>query len=857
MLEKILENGSKYLDEKMDNPDSLLYKALQTTQNIEKSTNLIRKSYAVLFSLFALFLIHTGLCIYNLRDTYVPGNIFLLVVLTLGSILLFVFSTNYDEYNFYNRKKVSIVLIILYIALTADSIISKLFCWLLLPILLMIPISPDISVGMVVSLSRVTYLLATLLPGILIIYKLCTAMIEPNNWDRIAEFKIRKHVDFRKDKEFSYDLHFIRYMETGRRYTIKQKDRQRHILLSGVTGTGKTSSAMIPAVAEDLDHKAHNEDYCKKELLSRIITHKDIYPDKKLTDENYNIELFHATTPEAEKFIEALKHKSPSAGMTVVAPNADFADAVYSLATSRGFVVNRIDPIPENPATGELKPGFKGFNPFYISPHLPPAIHYKEVFTKSRMTSDVLQSIFDQSGKTDPYFTQLNRNLTSVLAILIITTYPYLHPGEQPTLIHLQEVVNDFDRIRPYLFALCKMKGIEDPKVEKPADITSAISKHDFEEYQFVVTQICTDLLGSGRQQMEGQIRGLRNIINEFLTDPYVRNLLCAKDCVDIDETLSRGEITVFNYALELGLSVATGLGLFYCLSFNQAVLRRPGNEDSRLLHFYICDEFPVLLHRDMEQIFTLFRQFKTAFLCAFQTFSQFDKTDVTRYLKNVIISNTGHHVVYGNCSPEEMKLYQDLAGKELKFIEQDTINQTALSSSDTSLSYSTRITPSMENAMEGYKLRRRDFQEVTVFGINNGDHQDPFIGKVSFLSKEARKGPDRCYIDWERYKIDVQEDADFIQTFETASRKIPAKDVASSGQQFLNLDVVSGLNYRSIINNSKDNYDVIANTIEAMSGKQPKKGTETAVGEGSMPPAGTNDSAVQKTADTEEFRYD
>lgn len=45
--------------------------------------------------------------------------------------------------------------------------------------------------------------------------------------------------------------------------------------------------------------------------------------------------------------------------------------------------------------------------------------------------------------------------------------------------------------------------------------------------------------------------------------------------------------------------------------------------------------------------------------------------------------------------------------------------------------------------------VRNKDFQEVTVFGINNGDHIPPFDGKVSFLSRKARKGKPRCFIDW------------------------------------------------------------------------------------------------------------
>lgn len=174
-------------------------------------------------------------------------------------------------------------------------------------------------------------------------------------------------------------------MEDGRPYLIKEKDRQRHMLLSGVTGTGKTSSALVPSVAQDLDHKAHNEDYIKKQLLGRILSVGDIHPTKNMGVDDFDIKYFHADTPEGQQYIDELLKKAPSAGLTVIAPNADFADAVYNLAVSRGMKVNRVDPIPANSATGEMKQGFKGFNPLYISPTLSPRQRKLEIFRKSRM----------------------------------------------------------------------------------------------------------------------------------------------------------------------------------------------------------------------------------------------------------------------------------------------------------------------------------------------------------------------------------------------------------------------------------------------------------------------------------------
>lgn len=769
VVKRLVASGSRRLNIMMDDPDSMLYKLIHTKKSIDEAEQIIENLYIALWAIYVLEALLYVYCLMTLRSgIFILTSPILFLLLTVGAIILFIFSTNYGKYNFWRRKKRNLVVVILYFLRVVVAICSQLYCQIFVPLIFMLPITRDITVGMVVWTARFFYAVCTMLPCLLLGYKIFSELFSAVNWYQIERFKLRKVVDMRKDKEFLYDLNIIRYMKSGKSYLIKQKDRQRHMLLNGVTGTGKTSSALVPAVAQDLDHKAHNEDYIKRELLGRIITVGDIHPVKNMGNEDFSVQNFYADTQEGREFIESLLKKAPSAGMTIIAPNADFSDAVYELATSRGFKVNRVDPKPADADTGEMKSGFKGFNPLYISPTLSPRQRKLEVFRKSRMFSDVLQALYDQSGKSDPYFSSLNRNLTTMLTILVLITFAKVNENEerkQPYATDIQEVINDFSCVRKYLLALAQIVGVAKDGDTVESVNAAWLNSKKFGEYQFIVTQISYDLLGPGRADMEKQARGLRVIINEFLTDPLIRDVLCAENTVDLDRCLEEGQITVVNYALELGMSLATGFGLFFCLSFNQAVLRRPGNEDSRLYHFYYCDEFPVLMHRDMEQIFTLFRQYKVCFICAFQTFSQFNRNDITKFLKDVIISNVGHHIIYGNCAPEEMELYEKLAGKELHFVEQTTISETAITLPDTSASFSTRITPTYENVLDGYMIRNKDFQEVTVLGINNGDHVDPFDGKLSFLSEKQRRGEPRCVIDWSTFVDERSENVDFIKT--------------------------------------------------------------------------------------------
>ena len=768
MLEKVLNYGNKLVKEKIEDENSWIYRMVETSNDQKKYTDIVKRIYLLLYA--GLFLGVLWLILTVIRLSWIGVRIVPLIFLLgmIFSIAVFVYSTNFEYFNFWSRKKINVFVPVLYLVMTVVAICSLFFQDFIMPVIFLIPLGPDISKRMVLNLAILLYALFLLVPAGFLFKEIWEAIVSPEYEEQLKAFKIRKYFDFRKNKEFLYDLNIIKRLKDGKSYTIKEVDRQRHMILNGVTGTGKTSSGLVPAVASDLDQKVFNEDYTKVQLIKRIKEYEDIFAKKGLTDDNFHIDEFYACSQEGEEFLKELRKKAPSAGITVIAPNADFADAVYELAKQRGFKVNRVDPIPLDRNTGEMKEGFKGFNPLYISPNLSSFQRKLEIFRKSRMFSDVLQALYEQSGKSDQYFNSLNRNLTTTISILILITYPYLYGGAQPNMTAVQEVINDFSAVRKYLYALAKICGVGAGLTNETQVTYEWLKRQRFGEYQFIVSQISEDLLGPGSIKVEDHARGLRIIINEFLTEPLVRNVMCAKDTVDIDECLKKGEITVVNFAMELGMSIATGFGLFFCLSFNQAVLRRPGDEKSRLLHLYYCDELPVLLHKDMEPIFTLFRQFRVCFTCAFQTSSQFDKNETTKYLKNVVISNCGHHIIYGNCSKDDMQLYETLAGKTFTISEQKTVTEIPISSPDTMKSFSSRFTPQYENTFDGYRIRNKDFQEVTVFGVNGGDHVKPFEGKLSFLTKEQKEGKKRCKIEWSFFTREEEEGTlTFSKTFE------------------------------------------------------------------------------------------
>ena len=59
------------------------------------------------------------------------------------------------------------------------------------------------------------------------------------------------------------------------------------------------------------------------------------------------------------------------------------------------------------------------------------------------------------------------------------------------------------------------------------------------------------------------------------------------------------------------------------------AVLRRPGNEKTRIPHYLYIDEFPDFVTRDTETIFTMYRKYCVGTTISAQSISMFGTSGV------------------------------------------------------------------------------------------------------------------------------------------------------------------------------------------------------------------------------------
>ncbi len=635
---------------------------------------------------------------------------------------VFLGSTMFEWFHFRNRKKVLLLSCLVAEVLQFTSFAFRLLSRLFLPMIFKISPGKAFTEDMIIVLGRVCVELPVCGIFFFLAARLKAVFFEEKNLKPILSYKISHSLE---PKRGIYDLRIVKDIDSGKYVTVLEKDRFLHFLCDGSSGTGKTSSTILPAIRDDLEAHCRMEDKQlealkemeeKGEVFYVSCGRKpgigDFYPAVREKDSGG------ADTEDQEAHIkeklDKLVLRYPVAGITVLAPDDSLTDDVCRLCEVRGIAYNRIDPT--RLADGRRKKNSIGMNPFYLRSGMNGEDKNQLIVKKAVIFADVMQVITELKGKSDSYFSGVNRQMIANLAILVMLTIPVLHK-RQATPMDLQEVINDFDKLK---VPLARLKELD----------------QGLNQFQFVIKYIESDLLGGGRVKIEDQSRGTRNIINEFLLMPYNREVFCSQESIDFDRILENGEITVCNYNLAAGDTDATAFGLFFLLSFNNAVLSRPGTEHTRIPHFFYVDELPVLIHPSIEKNFSLFRKYRVAMFVAIQTLDQMEKNDITKYLKGVILG-CAHILVFGRSSITDMEIFSKFAGVCDKLEEEKGITQTALSDADTKLTYTQRESVTQKNTLEEIDIRLKDFQEVTFFTTRNGRPLEVIHGKVEFLRPE------------------------------------------------------------------------------------------------------------------------
>ena len=240
------------------------------------------------------------------------------------------------------------------------------------------------------------------------------------------------------------------------------------------------------------------------------------------------------------------------------------------------------------------------------------------------------------------------------LSILLKEMYPRLHNGMLPTLEDMLDMFNDFSLVEK----MCKQLETDVELAKK-----YKLQLGYFKKYFY------TD--APGKKDMEKFVLSAASQLDNLLRISGVRNILCNRtNNINYDKALANGEVTlVCTRRGDLGATTHKAFGLFFLLIMQYSVLRRPGNEKTRIPHFLYVDEFPDFICSSTESIFTLYRKYRVGTIISAQNLAQLGEGSKSSY-KDTILTNCITKIVFGNNTPEDNDWWERELGdhREWKF---------------------------------------------------------------------------------------------------------------------------------------------------------------------------------------------
>ncbi len=513
----------------------------------------------------------------------------------------------------------------------------------------------------------IAYPLLSLKEGIY--YYIDDVMDADQDWiDSFEDFKGFKLVPAKTQKTtpdvFMCNARICLDDQTGKPAIIPEKKRFEAVFVQGATGTGKTSMIVEPMCAMDLERKYFFREVSKKlaynALHSGLATLRVPYSNDYL---NQNFTLSYLT-PRDGRFNEyknyvkdMIKYVDPASneiyyrgvGFTLVAPDNACIERVRKVATSYNIPVNVIDP---------SDPESKGINPFIGS----------DPAKVAAIISTVLKGMYEteNSSGENVFFANVSQQAFENLAILLKLVYPRMHNGSLPTLEDMLAILNDFDIAEE----MCEVLKKDPELAEDYKSLIGYFEKNFYKPPVNIHGYEISSTYGSGRKETEKHVYGAITQLDNFLRNPGVKRVLCSRDNnINLDAALDEGQIiTACTRQGDLGELHQKAFGMFVILSFKDAVLRRPGIEDTRTPHFIYIDEFPLYVNKDTEAFFTLFRKYRCGTLITIQNLSQLTKSKSLAYFKDVIITNTKTQIVFGDMLEEEAEYWSKELGTKKKW---------------------------------------------------------------------------------------------------------------------------------------------------------------------------------------------
>lgn len=443
---------------------------------------------------------------------------------------------------------------------------------------------------------------------------------------------------------YTCEVYFANDYENGKTIIIPEESRYHSLFVCGGSGTGKTSMVFEPLIARDFDKKFFFRETSKElgfTALKTKIAFLNAPYDNDYINKNFSLGMLKPAKGKEtiyNAFIKKLVVGKESGetiykdlGLTLMSPDYEIISHMSNVCDNFGFKYNIIDP---------SNPDSVGLNPFIY-----------DTTSKIAITiSSALKSMYNTTHyhADEVYNEDISIQAIENLAILLKEMYPRMNEGALPNLDDMLKMFTNFELIEK----MCEIMAADEELAERYAVQLAYFKKNFYKN-------------APGRDNIEKYLYSTISQLDNLLRIPGVKSILCNRhNNLNFDDMLSNGQITFMCTRRGLlGSSAHKAFGLFFLISMQNSVLRRPGTEKTRLPHFLYIDEFPDFITKDTEAIFTMYRKYRVGTTISAQNLAQLDPPGLKRNFRATILANCASKVFTGNGSIEELEWWSSEFG--------------------------------------------------------------------------------------------------------------------------------------------------------------------------------------------------
>ena len=424
--------------------------------------------------------------------------------------------------------------------------------------------------------------------------------------------------------------------ETNKKVIMPESSRFQSLFVCGGSGSGKTSLIYEPLMAKDIERKFFFRE-ASKEMGFTALKTKVAYLNRPYNNEYLNkyftLDMLTPVQGKEAIFKSYVKKMILSSsggttvyrnlGLTLMAPDYEVVSHITNVCDNFGLEYNIVDPSNSNSI---------GLNPFvYDDPN------------KIAITiSSVLKAMYNvtHTNTEDAYREDVSIQAIENVSILLKEMYPRMNEGNLPNMADLLKMLTNFDLIEK----MCEIMATDEDLKEKYEVQLTYFKKNFYHN-------------APGKTNTEKYIYTVTSQLDNLLRIPGVKNILCNRhNNINFDNLLKNGEITfICTRRGDLGATAHKAFGLFFLISMQDAVLRRPGNENNRIPHFLYIDEFADFICKDTEAMFTMYRKYRVGTTISVQSLSQLEVPGQKENFRSTILANCASKIFTGNADYNEL----------------------------------------------------------------------------------------------------------------------------------------------------------------------------------------------------------